>query len=183
MRNFFLSVSFIVPVKVCIFPLNMHDIIIYVARRWEKYLSKRHLIKHTCSWRDKLIVLWTLNRQAKIFLRVGIFSIASETLLLIILYLSNKKQSIIVLIASKISCACYFKKDWCRVAPATPEISKHPRVSTRSVSYDYEWTNYAGWTRHIYTTCDVCNRRNGTRIMEILFTVVGVNKWGKRIEL
>ena len=24
---------------------------------WEKYLSKRSLIKHTCSWRDKLIVL------------------------------------------------------------------------------------------------------------------------------
>ena len=36
---------------------------------WEKYLSKRSLIKHTCSWRDKLIVLWTLNREAKIFLR------------------------------------------------------------------------------------------------------------------
>ena len=33
---------------------------------WEKYLSKRSLIKHTCSWRDKHIVLWTLNRQAKI---------------------------------------------------------------------------------------------------------------------
>ena len=28
-------------------------------------LSKRSLIKHTCSWRDKPIVLWTLNRQAK----------------------------------------------------------------------------------------------------------------------
>ena len=26
-------------------------------------------LKHTCSWRDKLIVLWILNRQAKIFLR------------------------------------------------------------------------------------------------------------------
>ena len=23
------------------------------------------LIKHTCSWRDKLVILWTLNRQAK----------------------------------------------------------------------------------------------------------------------
>ena len=32
-------------------------------------LLKRSLIKHTCSWRDKLIVLWKLNRQAKIFLR------------------------------------------------------------------------------------------------------------------
>ena len=28
------------------------------------YISKRSLIKHTCSWRDKLIVLWTLNRKA-----------------------------------------------------------------------------------------------------------------------
>ena len=27
------------------------------------------LLKHTCSWLDKLIVLWILNRQAKIFLR------------------------------------------------------------------------------------------------------------------
>ena len=36
----------------------------------QKYLSKRSLIKHTCSWRDKLIALWTLNRQVKIFLRI-----------------------------------------------------------------------------------------------------------------
>ena len=35
---------------------------------WGKYLLKRSLIKHTCSLRDKLLVLWTLNRQAKIFL-------------------------------------------------------------------------------------------------------------------
>ena len=27
------------------------------------------LIKHTCSWRDKLVILWTLNRQAKKNLR------------------------------------------------------------------------------------------------------------------
>ena len=26
-------------------------------------------LKHTCSWLDKLIVLWILSRQAKIFLR------------------------------------------------------------------------------------------------------------------
>ena len=31
----------------------MRDIIIYVAWWWEKHLSKRSLIKHTCSWRDK----------------------------------------------------------------------------------------------------------------------------------
>ena len=33
---------------------NMRNIIIYVARWWEKYLSKHSLIKYTCSWRDKL---------------------------------------------------------------------------------------------------------------------------------
>ena len=27
------------------------------------------LISHTCSWRDKLIVLWTLSRQEKLFFR------------------------------------------------------------------------------------------------------------------
>ena len=37
------------------------------ARWWKKYLSKRSPLKHTCSWRDKLIVLSILNRQAKIF--------------------------------------------------------------------------------------------------------------------
>ena len=58
MCNLFLSVSFIVSVKVRIFPLNMRDIIIYVAQWWEKYLSKRSPLKHTCSWRDKLIVLF-----------------------------------------------------------------------------------------------------------------------------
>ena len=37
--------------------------------RWcGKYLSKRTLINHTCLSHDKLIVLWTLNGQAKIFL-------------------------------------------------------------------------------------------------------------------
>ena len=35
---------------------------------WEKYLLSSRVIKNTCSWRDKLIILWTLNRQAKIFL-------------------------------------------------------------------------------------------------------------------
>ena len=70
LRNFFLSVSFIVSLQVRIFPLNMRDIIIYVSRWWEKYLWKSSLIKHTCSWRDRLIILWTLDRQAKIFLRI-----------------------------------------------------------------------------------------------------------------
>ena len=39
------------------------------ARWWEKYLSKRSPLKHTCSWHDKLIAFWILNRQAKISLR------------------------------------------------------------------------------------------------------------------
>ena len=46
----------IVFVQVRIFSLNMHDIIVYVAWWWEKYLSKRSLIKHSCLWRDKLII-------------------------------------------------------------------------------------------------------------------------------
>ena len=50
--------------------ITMWNIIIYVAQWWEKYLSKRSLIKHTRSWHDKLIVLWTLNRQTKVFLRM-----------------------------------------------------------------------------------------------------------------
>ena len=54
---FFFSISFIVSVKVRIFPLNIPDIIIHVARWWEKYLSKRSSLKHTCSWHDKLLVL------------------------------------------------------------------------------------------------------------------------------
>ena len=45
----------------------------YFSRWWEKYLSKRSPLKHTCSWRDKLIILWILNRQAKIFLRIILF--------------------------------------------------------------------------------------------------------------
>ena len=42
----------------------------YFSRWWEKYLSKLSPLKHTCSWRDKLVVSWILNRQAKIFLRI-----------------------------------------------------------------------------------------------------------------
>ena len=61
--------SSFVSVQVHTFALNMRDIIIYTAWWWEKYLSKGSLAKHTCSWRDKLIVLWALNRQTKIFLR------------------------------------------------------------------------------------------------------------------
>ena len=84
MCNFFLFVSFIASVQVRIFPLNIRDIIIYFARWWEKYLSKRSLIKHTCSWRDKLIVLWTLNRRAKIFLRISVIVLIFHHMLWVI---------------------------------------------------------------------------------------------------
>ena len=47
------------------------------ARWWEKYLSKRSPSKHTCSWRDNLIELWTVSRQAKIFLRISKMSVGS----------------------------------------------------------------------------------------------------------
>ena len=49
--------------------------ITYVAHigcHFERYFShyrKHYLIKHTCWWCDKLIILRTLTRQAKIFLR------------------------------------------------------------------------------------------------------------------
>ena len=44
----------------------------YCFLMMEEVSLKRSLIKHTCSWRDKL-VLWTLNRQAKTLLHIGIF--------------------------------------------------------------------------------------------------------------
>ena len=40
--------------------------------------DERSLIKHTCSWRDKLVALWTLNRQAKMLLRIAFFIIFKE---------------------------------------------------------------------------------------------------------
>ena len=41
--------------------VKFRDIIIYVAWWWEKYLSKRSQLKHTCSWHDKLIVSKSLS--------------------------------------------------------------------------------------------------------------------------
>ena len=43
----------------------------FFRKWWGKYLSKQCLIKRNCSWRDKLFVLWALNRRAKIFLRTA----------------------------------------------------------------------------------------------------------------
>ena len=71
-RNFFSprSANSIASVQVHIFAKNMRDIIIYIVRWCQKHLSKQSLIKYTCSLRDKLIIVWTLNRQGKIFLRI-----------------------------------------------------------------------------------------------------------------
>ena len=47
--------------------LSRHEQVCLIRIRFErsseKYPSKRILIKHTSSWHDKRIVLWTLNRQ------------------------------------------------------------------------------------------------------------------------
>ena len=94
MRNFFLSVSFIVSVKVRIFPLNMHDIIIYVARWWEKYLSKRSLIKHTCSWHDKLIALFSIGLKSGE--RAGMLNV-SKAYLAFLLFCTRHPSSRILL--------------------------------------------------------------------------------------
>ena len=45
---------------------------------WEKYLSKCSPLKHTCSWRDKL-----MNRQAKIFLCKKKYFYASGNVLML----------------------------------------------------------------------------------------------------
>ena len=37
------------------------------------------LIKHSCSWHDKLIVLWTLNRQVKYFYIYSTFTCPFES--------------------------------------------------------------------------------------------------------
>ena len=50
--DIFLSVSSIISVQVRIFSLSFA-----FPRWWKKYLSKRSLIKHTYSCRDKLIIL------------------------------------------------------------------------------------------------------------------------------
>ena len=65
-----------VSVQVRIFTLNMRDIIIYFARRWEKYLSKRSLIKHTCSWRYKLIyfIMDTEQTSENIFTYISTYN-------------------------------------------------------------------------------------------------------------
>ena len=55
--------------------LTLTRFFFHLVQWWEKYISKCSLIKHTCSWRNKLTVLWALNRQAKIFLRISIFRV------------------------------------------------------------------------------------------------------------
>ena len=55
------------------YSINLCDIIIYLHLWWEKYLSQRNLINHIYPLRDKLVILWTLNRKTKIYL---IFSLS-----------------------------------------------------------------------------------------------------------
>ena len=68
--------QFLLIFKFCCFRQGPHISFKYA---WHNHLRcpvvgvvslKHSVIKHTCSWRDKLIVLWTLNRQAKIFSRI-----------------------------------------------------------------------------------------------------------------
>ena len=63
-------------------------ILVVLAQWWEKYLLKHSPLKHACSWRDKLIALWILNRQAKIFLTYNKS---------IILIRQDKNRSIVIL--------------------------------------------------------------------------------------
>ena len=49
-----------------LFVINMRDIIIYVARWWEKCLLKRRLINILVYEVINLTIIWTLNRQVKI---------------------------------------------------------------------------------------------------------------------
>ena len=102
----FLIQKFIVSVQVRIFPLNTCDLMIYIARWWEKYLSKRGIIKHTCSRRNKLIVLWTLNRQMKIFLRIRVNNAFNNLLWKVFNKLFNDIQKFIVF-------ALWFFTYWC----------------------------------------------------------------------
>ena len=43
------------------FSINLHNIIIYIDRWWEKYLSERSLMKHICLWWNMFFFLehWT----------------------------------------------------------------------------------------------------------------------------
>ena len=84
----------------------MHNIIIYVAQWWEKYLSKHSPLKHTYSWHDKLIVLWILSRQAKISLLpsanvfvFGDFNVHPKDWLAILVELINLVNSVIILLS------------------------------------------------------------------------------------
>ena len=59
--------------QVCLSGLRFERHFSHNLRLWEKYLSKRNPLKHTCSWSGKFSMLWILNREAKIFLRMRHF--------------------------------------------------------------------------------------------------------------
>ena len=148
MRNFFLSVSFTVSVQVRIFPSNMRDIIIYVARWWEKCLSKHSLTKHTCSWHDKLMVLWTLNRQArKIFLHIYYYNSVFRR--------SNFLKKPRKLGWCKIKDLRFFFCFWCDenylILVATGSCSSKKQLATKSKNTTtfLSFSKIAGWKQRI----------------------------------
>ena len=55
-------------------------------RNIPSFFSKHTLIKHTCSRRDKLIVLWTMNKQAKKFLRIWVSPIWIQDIIWILVF-------------------------------------------------------------------------------------------------
>ena len=65
--------------KFCYFCPCLHVFFKYMRHNylcawlWKKHLLKRSHIKLTCSWHEELIILWTLNRQAKIYLPIIIY--------------------------------------------------------------------------------------------------------------
>ena len=82
------NMSLVASVQACLFHL-----IIYVTWWWKKYLSTRILIKHTFWWQDKLIVFWTLNRQAKIYLRKSQYCLNDGMVLKNFIHISSSLSS------------------------------------------------------------------------------------------
>ena len=72
------------PLSTKIMSVSRHKQVCLIRLSFERYFShlppcnvpppfsNHSLNEHTCSWHDKLISLWTLNRQAKIFLRTWV---------------------------------------------------------------------------------------------------------------
>ena len=81
---------------------TFREILLPSVRWWEKYLSKRSPLKHTCSWHDKFI----LNRQAKIFLRIWKYKRS-------FLLGSYSKNNYLAKTKEFVLCICRFGKSFC----------------------------------------------------------------------